>query len=89
MSTHSSGTMMEYDEHGDLLIRVPKRLVKRFEENMIFLALENMVGQVAKTRMAKSDYEKDPIWGIVGIGESDVTNGSINHDKYLYGDPNK
>ena len=26
----------------------------------------------------------DPIWNIVGMVESGVTDGSINHDKYIY-----
>lgn len=27
--------------------------------------------------------ERDPLWDIIGIGESDVTDLSENHDKYL------
>jgi hypothetical protein len=26
----------------------------------------------------------DPIWNIIGMGKSDVTDGSVNHDKYIY-----
>ncbi len=26
----------------------------------------------------------DPIWNIVGMVESGVTDGSVNHDKYIY-----
>ena len=26
----------------------------------------------------------DPIWDIIGMGKSDVTDGSVNHDKYIY-----
>ena len=85
MSHRRGGAIMEYDEHGDLLIRVPKRLVERFEKKMIFLALENMLGEVARAKGTRTEYETDPIWGIVGIGESDVRDGSFKHDKYLYG----
>lgn len=30
-------------------------------------------------------WEHDPLWDIVGLGESGVTDGSVEHDKYLYG----
>lgn len=26
----------------------------------------------------------DPIWDLVGIGQSGITDGSVNHDKYIY-----
>jgi hypothetical protein len=31
--------------------------------------------------------EDHPLWGIVGIGKAGVTDGSVNHDYYLYGAP--
>ena len=33
--------------------------------------------------------EDDPIWQIVGTVESDITDGSINHDHYIYGTPKR
>jgi len=33
--------------------------------------------------------ENDPIWQIVGTVESGITDGSINHDHYIYGTPKK
>jgi len=33
--------------------------------------------------------EDDPLWQIVGAGESDISDGSINHDHYIYGTPKK
>lgn len=26
----------------------------------------------------------DPIWDLIGIGKSSITDGSVNHDKYIY-----
>ena len=28
--------------------------------------------------------DDDPIWGLIGSGKSDVADGSVNHDKYIY-----
>jgi hypothetical protein len=30
--------------------------------------------------------EDDPIWQLIGAFASDVDDGSINHDKYIYGE---
>lgn len=30
-------------------------------------------------------YAKDPIENIIGIAGSGIKNGSVNHDRYLYG----
>lgn len=26
----------------------------------------------------------DPIWDLIGLGESGISDGSVNHDKYIY-----
>jgi hypothetical protein len=26
----------------------------------------------------------DPIWQLIGMGESGISDGSVNHDKYIY-----
>lgn len=28
--------------------------------------------------------DDDPIWDMIGMGESGITDGSVNHDKYIY-----
>jgi hypothetical protein len=33
--------------------------------------------------------EDDPLWHIVGAGESDIADGSINPDHYIYGTPKR
>ncbi|HFD40689.1 MAG TPA: hypothetical protein ENJ31_12670 [Anaerolineae bacterium] len=30
-------------------------------------------------------WENDPLWDIVGLGASGVSDGAVEHDKYLYG----
>ncbi|HEY7269284.1 MAG TPA: CopG family transcriptional regulator [Dehalococcoidia bacterium] len=32
---------------------------------------------------------ENPLLGIIGIGTSDITDASVNHDHYLYGAPKK
>lgn len=36
-------------------------------------------------REEKKDWENDPIWDIIGAGESKDGDLSVNHDVYLYG----
>ena len=33
--------------------------------------------------------EDDPFWKVIGIGSSGISDGSVNHDNYLYGNPKK
>lgn len=34
----------------------------------------------------RREYLNDPFFKIGASGNSDITDGSVNHDKYLYGD---
>ena len=53
--------------------------------------LDNLVQEFLKHNTISEEgailTEDDPIWQIVGAGKSDVTDGSINHDHYIYGTP--
>lgn len=47
-----------------------------------------VIRSAARREVTDDDAERDrdPIWQIVGIGKSGVTDASVNHDKYLYED---
>ncbi len=87
MPSLAAGAIIEHDEHGDLLIRIPKRLAERADENAIAAALERVLRPLEFRGSDEADWENDPIAGLVGLFESDVTDGSVNHDKHIYLDP--
>jgi hypothetical protein len=47
-------------------------------------ALAEYVATVAEDEELPILTADDPIWNIVGMVESGVTDGSVNHDKYIY-----
>ncbi len=40
-----------------------------------------------KTRLSKKHSKKHPLFSIVGICNSGVKDGSVNHDRDIYSDP--
>ena len=40
-------------------------------------------------RAKQIDWENDPLWDIIGVGETKETDISVNHDHYLYGWPKR
>lgn len=78
-----TSTIIKYNEKGDLVITIPKRIAKKYEDKIIVHLFEN-IEKAKHHKTAKAKWEKDPIKDIIGICESGVSNGSIKHDKYLY-----
>ncbi len=77
-----TSTIIKYNEKGDLVITIPKRIAKKYEDKIIVHLFED----IEKAKHHKTiKWENDPIKDIIGICESGVSNGSIKHDKYLYG----
>lgn len=66
-----------------------KRRAKRENRPMA----EQIREAVAQYKVAENQSEAealpvlsadDPIWELIGSGESGITDGSVNHDKYIY-----
>lgn len=47
-------------------------------------ALSEYVVETPKETKSPILTADDPIWNIIGMGKSDITDGSVNHDKYIY-----
>lgn len=54
------------------------------QSEVIRRAVEKYISEEQK----KGEVE-DPLLELIGLGSSDVTDGSINHDHYIYGVPKK
>ena len=48
-------------------------------------ALVEYVTDVAETKKRPTLTADDPIWDMIGMGESGLKDGSVNHDAYIYG----
>ncbi|MCP5100029.1 MAG: ribbon-helix-helix protein, CopG family [Chloroflexi bacterium] len=47
-------------------------------------ALSEYVVKSTKLQSGQPIPEDDPIWDMIGMVDSGVTDGSVNHDKYIY-----
>ena len=66
-----------------------EKLKNRAEEEGVTMAnqiREALVEYVVEKPKKKEHIltSEDPIWQLMGIGESGITDGSVNHDKYIY-----
>ncbi len=73
-------TQMYFPE--DIIIELKKKASK--EKTTIANIVRVAVSELLKKEKAKN-WEKDPLWNIVGSGISKDGDLSVNHDKYLYG----
>jgi hypothetical protein len=47
--------------------------------------LLRQAGPEAELPLTDEEYDNDPLWSIVGLVETGTVDGSMNHDRYLYG----
>jgi len=63
-----------------------QRLTKTAKQEKLPVAavVREAVLNFLQRREEKRDWENDPIWDIIGAGESKDGDLSVNHDVYLY-----
>jgi hypothetical protein len=83
MSSPSMSTLLEFDERGDLVIRIPRSRLLQNDPNRIALAIETMLARPDRVR-TEADWDSDPWLDLVGRFEADVSDGSERHDRDLY-----
>ena len=81
MSTHSIRTQIYLSEEQH---RVLKEKAKRSRQSMAELIRSAIDQYLQHLETEEILSPEDPIFEIIGMGESDVTDLSMAHDKYLY-----
>lgn len=74
-------------------IRLPREMIKALKiraaeegKNMSFLIREAVEEYLSeKIELTPSDYDEDPFAEIMGLVASGTKDGSVAHDRYLYG----
>lgn len=74
---------VEFDERGDLLVRIPRARLLQNDPQRIAQAIETVLAcsNPAETNTA---WESDAFLDLIGRFEADVTDGSLHHDRDLY-----
>jgi hypothetical protein len=83
MGNQNAGAIMEYDERGDLVIHIPRHLLMRHDINRIVFAMKDVL-KLTDTVQTEPDWDRDPLLDLIGRFEADVSDGSLQHDLYLY-----
>ena len=75
-------------------LRLPKEMLKRLKlkaieqdksvSQLLREAIENYI--LSQTTSKKGDYQTDSFNHIIGIARSGIKDGSVAHDRYLYGE---
>lgn len=73
-----------------IILRIPEEMYKkathtfRIKGNGLKDYLMDLIRK-SVTIKKNADYDKDSIWGVVGLGRSKAGDLSAKHDTYLYG----
>jgi len=76
---------LSYDLSGNLIITVPKSYIQNTGKNVLLKSLERLISSAAEKINLPDGWKGDSAADVVGICESDVNDGSVHHDKYIYG----
>lgn len=62
------------------------KLVASAKKESISEVVREAVASFLKQKNSQiKNWESDPLWDMVGTGSSGLSDGSLNHDYYLYG----
>ncbi len=75
---------IDEEQERDLKREAGERRVS--EASLIRDAIESFL-RALRPNPSLGSMKDHPLAGIIGIGKSEVTDGSVNHDFYLYGAP--
>ena len=76
---------LSYDLSGNLVLTIPKFYIQNTERNVLFKSIERLIISATEKRTFSDNWNGDSASEIVGICKSDVDDGSVNHDRYIYG----
>jgi len=77
---------VSYDSAGNLNITIPESYIQNFEKPLLLETITHAIAaSEKKQRHVTGNWEDDPARDIVGICQSNVNDGSVNHDAYIYG----
>lgn len=83
MISSGARTSVEFDERGDLLVRVPRARLLHDDPRRIVQAIETALARSGPAE-TETAWETDALLDLVGRFEAEVTDGSLRHDRDLY-----
>lgn len=76
---------LNYDLSGNLVLTIPKSYLRNTEQERLLETVEKVLKSESEKIRSVASWEEDPALDIVGMGQSNMNDGSIIHDEHLYG----
>lgn len=76
---------LSYDLSGNPVLTIPKFHIRNTDRNILLKSVERLIISATEKMTFSDDRDGYPAADIVGICKSDVNDGSVHHDRYIYG----
>ncbi len=76
---------LSYDLSGNMILTIPKAYIQNTKQDILLKSVERLIKSATKEINSSNDWNGDPAIDVVGICKSDVQDGAVNHDRYIYG----
>lgn len=76
---------LSYDLSGNLILTIPKPYIQNIEMRTLLKSVENLIRSETEKADPTAGWKGDSAANVAGICGSDVNDGSVNHDRDIYG----
>lgn len=76
---------LSYDLSGNLVLTIPKSYMQNTDRNILLKSIEKLIRSATEKVNLPNEWKGDSAADVVGICQSDVNDGSVHHDRYIYG----
>jgi hypothetical protein len=74
-----------YDLSDNVIITIPKSYIRNIEQNILLKSIEKLIESATRKINRSEGWIGDSAADIAGVGKSGVKDGSVHHDRYIYG----
>ncbi len=74
-----------YDLSDNVIITIPKSYIRNIEQNILLKSIEKLIESATKKINRSEGWSGDSAADVAGMGKSGVKDGSVHHDRYIYG----
>ncbi|OQY57750.1 MAG: hypothetical protein B6245_15460 [Desulfobacteraceae bacterium 4572_88] len=76
---------LSYDLSGNLILTIPKPYIQNIELRTLLKSVESLIRSETEKATPTAGWKGDLAADVAGICESGVGDGSVNHDRDIYG----
>ena len=76
---------LSYDLSGNLIITIPKAYIRNTGQEILLKSVQRMIDSAIRKEKISESWNGDPAADVVGICKSDADDGSVHHDRDIYG----